>query len=385
MNGVGSISSKEILDLYEKLQSAANGANEGEVLRVDEEQRAVDLLERLGECKVNHDILASTQVGKKVRKLSKHRSPKIASAATVLVDNWKEQLLSESSAKGISPDSLDSPSTPNPKNSSPKPIQKSLLSQKSSESSLKPSPKSSTPQNPNGMKPSEASQKATPQRNGAGASTNGTMKPPPPKNKSPAAKEAAQSPSSSTAIPLFDVSKVPKVGVLARDKFRELVGVGLAMVANELADEHRMKACHAEVVRVLMEVELEMFKVYGGGKRDQEYKAKYRQLTFNLKDRDNPDLRRRVLFGEITPSELLTMTTEDMASDERKREKMKIEQKMMFETTRGINMTSSTDQFKCGKCGQRKTTYYQMQTRSADEPMTTFVSCLNCPNRWKFC
>jgi hypothetical protein len=29
--------------------------------------------------------------------------------------------------------------------------------------------------------------------------------------------------------------------------------------------------------------------------------------------------------------------------------------------------------------------YYQMQTRSADEPMTTFVSCLNCNNRWKFC
>ena len=28
---------------------------------------------------------------------------------------------------------------------------------------------------------------------------------------------------------------------------------------------------------------------------------------------------------------------------------------------------------RCGKCGQRKCTYYQMQTRSADEPMTTFV------------
>lgn len=33
----------------------------------------------------------------------------------------------------------------------------------------------------------------------------------------------------------------------------------------------------------------------------------------------------------------------------------------------------------------RKTTYYQMQTRSADEPMTTFVTCVNCGNRWKFC
>ena len=39
--------------------------------------------------------------------------------------------------------------------------------------------------------------------------------------------------------------------------------------------------------------------------------------------------------------------------------------------------------FKCGKCKGVKTTYYQMQTRSADEPMTTYVTCKSCGNRWK--
>ena len=39
--------------------------------------------------------------------------------------------------------------------------------------------------------------------------------------------------------------------------------------------------------------------------------------------------------------------------------------------------------FKCGKCKGVKTTYYQMQTRSADEPMTTYVTCKTCGNRWK--
>jgi DNA-directed RNA polymerase subunit M/transcription elongation factor TFIIS len=39
--------------------------------------------------------------------------------------------------------------------------------------------------------------------------------------------------------------------------------------------------------------------------------------------------------------------------------------------------------FKCGKCKSKKTTYYQMQTRSADEPMTTYVTCKDCGNRWK--
>jgi DNA-directed RNA polymerase subunit M/transcription elongation factor TFIIS len=39
--------------------------------------------------------------------------------------------------------------------------------------------------------------------------------------------------------------------------------------------------------------------------------------------------------------------------------------------------------FKCGKCKSSKTSYYQMQTRSADEPMTSYITCKNCGNRWK--
>jgi transcription elongation factor S-II len=46
-------------------------------------------------------------------------------------------------------------------------------------------------------------------------------------------------------------------------------------------------------------------------------------------------------------------------------------------------MEAATDTFKCRKCHSNKCTYYQMQTRSADEPMTTFVSCIDCGNRWK--
>ena len=38
----------------------------------------------------------------------------------------------------------------------------------------------------------------------------------------------------------------------------------------------------------------------------------------------------------------------------------------------------------CPKCKTKKTSYYQMQTRSADEPMTTFAQCL-CGHKWKFC
>ncbi len=38
--------------------------------------------------------------------------------------------------------------------------------------------------------------------------------------------------------------------------------------------------------------------------------------------------------------------------------------------------------FRCSNCGQRKTTYNLKQTRSADEPMTAFIHCVHCGNRW---
>jgi len=43
-----------------------------------------------------------------------------------------------------------------------------------------------------------------------------------------------------------------------------------------------------------------------------------------------------------------------------------------------------TDQWVCSKCKVAKCTYYQLQIRSSDEPMTTFVTCVNCRHRWNF-
>jgi transcription elongation factor S-II len=45
---------------------------------------------------------------------------------------------------------------------------------------------------------------------------------------------------------------------------------------------------------------------------------------------------------------------------------------------------SATTKFKCSRCKKRECSYYELQTRSADEPMTVFIYCLNCSHSWKY-
>ena len=47
------------------------------------------------------------------------------------------------------------------------------------------------------------------------------------------------------------------------------------------------------------------------------------------------------------------------------------------------NTSMATDRFRCSRCQKKMTTYYEMQTRSADEPMTIFINCMNCGKQWK--
>ncbi|MQL87105.1 hypothetical protein Taro_019620 [Colocasia esculenta] len=168
-----------------------------------------------------------------------------------------------------------------------------------------------------------------------------------------------------------------------RDKFREIIAEALSKVQSEAPEDIREEVAACDPLRVAVSVESLMFEKLGRSNGAQ--KAKYRSISFNMKDSKNPDLRRRVLLGQVKPLELINMTAEELASDVRKRQIQQIKDKAIFECERGGPPKATTDQFKCGRCGKRKTTYHQMQTRSADEPMTTYVTCVECNHHWKFC
>lgn len=118
---------------------------------------------------------------------------------------------------------------------------------------------------------------------------------------------------------------------------------------------------------------------------DMRYKNRIRSRVSNLKDAKNPTLRTNFVSGAITAAVLAKMTPEEMASDEMKKIREKFVKEAINDAQLATAEGTKTDLLKCGKCKKRNCTYNQLQTRSADEPMTTFVLCNVCGNRWKFC
>lgn len=118
---------------------------------------------------------------------------------------------------------------------------------------------------------------------------------------------------------------------------------------------------------------------------DMKYKNRIRSRVANLKDPKNPTLRGNYMCGAITAQRLAKMTPEEMASDEMKKIREKFVKEAINDAQLATVQGTKTDLLKCGKCKKRNCTYNQLQTRSSDEPMTTFVMCNECGNRWKFC
>lgn len=110
----------------------------------------------------------------------------------------------------------------------------------------------------------------------------------------------------------------------------------------------------------------------------QLYVDRMRTIYSNLK---NPKIIEQLKDRTMEAQTLASMTHYEMCPDKWDSHiKKKMERdKHKYDT----QIEAATDTFTCRKCKSNKCTYYQMQTRSADEPMTTFVSCIECGARWK--
>ncbi|KAJ8594191.1 transcription elongation factor [Rhizopogon salebrosus TDB-379] len=170
-----------------------------------------------------------------------------------------------------------------------------------------------------------------------------------------------------------DGAKALSTGDNTRDRCMELIYDGLALDSGAPSDliMSRAKAVEAAV-----------FAQFGS--TDGAYKGKIRSLFVNLKDKGNPSLRENIVSGDLSAEKFSKMTSEEMSSEERRAADQKIKEENFFKSLGAGEREAETEGFQCGRCKQRKCRYRQAQTRSADEPMTTFVTCVNCGNKWKF-
>jgi DNA-directed RNA polymerase subunit M/transcription elongation factor TFIIS len=113
------------------------------------------------------------------------------------------------------------------------------------------------------------------------------------------------------------------------------------------------------------------------------YKDKVRSVLSNVDNSSyikNSRLVDRLKEKEFLPHEVPFMEPERTFPE---RWKEIVDDKMKRDMAFDEKPEAMTNQFKCGKCKKRDCIYREKQVRSADEPMTLFITCLNCGNRWR--
>ncbi|KAJ2453452.1 transcription elongation factor TFIIS [Coemansia sp. RSA 2336] len=314
------------------------------------------ILNKLHAVGVDEKLLRATGAGQVVGKLRSSEDSEIAMLAKKVVYKWKKDVKTASSHTSSpvpTPKPASRPQTPQTLPDTPQSHQPRADSKPGS---------ISTRPSANGS-PAIGSSAGTPQGRGA-ASGSSTMPPTP----------SAGGNGTATRTAALDGANIPKVGDMVRDKCAEVLYNSMAADSN--ADPDLIAKRAADIERIEFEK---------AGSTSSAYRARIRSLCHNLKDKKNPQLCVNVVDGSISVERFCSMSSEEMASKELRDQIEKMKEDNLFKAKGAGRTEAVTDQFKCGRCKQRKCTYYQLQTRSADEPMTTFVTCTVCDNRWKFC
>lgn len=204
-----------------------------------------------------------------------------------------------------------------------------------------------------------------------GASRNGTSSPAPNHDKSKSSSMSSVPPDQRSWKK--DKVKISHTNQAARDNCIGLMYDGLVHLSN---------ISSAIVLNTAVAIEAAAYHTHGPEDKES-YKSKMRSLYQNLKNKSNPSLRVRVLNGDIKPDQFVVMSHDELKSAERREEDKKIESENMRAAQAPQAEKSISTSLTCGKCGQKKVSYSQAQTRSADEPMTTFCECTVCGKRWK--
>ncbi len=113
------------------------------------------------------------------------------------------------------------------------------------------------------------------------------------------------------------------------------------------------------------------------------YTTRALSLEFNLKNPGNPDLVHRVASKQLSLKAFAAMTPHQMWPEHWEPVYQRVALRQMRREATVDPSTVPDGAYTCSKCKSKKTVFTSMQIRSADEPSTQFVRCLNCGKAWK--
>lgn len=169
----------------------------------------------------------------------------------------------------------------------------------------------------------------------------------------------------------------------------------IGAIADSLSlDENGKKISNPVAFPLGCGVEAEINDMFSFHSDPRGYENKARKIFFSLKK--NSELRQDLLDGRLTVANLLQLPSEMLATRAKREQAQKEREDIMmakrndyFQITRDETMRengldpNAGGEHKCSRCKGQKTSSYSLQTRSADEPMTVFVTCLTCGKRWR--
>ena len=116
------------------------------------------------------------------------------------------------------------------------------------------------------------------------------------------------------------------------------------------------------------------------------YVQKGKAIASNISDINNEEFRINILKGIITGDQLITMNASDMVNKDIKKEIKTISDNTLESLRSDWDDKHAPDfegEYQCENCGGRRCKSNQIQMRSADEPMTLFIKCIDCGYSWR--
>ncbi|KAK9979329.1 hypothetical protein ABG768_012763 [Culter alburnus] len=274
---------------------------------------ALDLLKELKNIPMTLELLQSTRIGMSVNAIRKQSTDdEVTSLAKSLIKSWKK-LLDEPAADKSSEEKKKERTTPvvSPSQASPEPREESSSSNSSSKSE---------------------SADVTP----------------------------------NTLIATFP--RAPGTSDSVRIKCREMLSSALQTGDDHIAIGADCDELGAQIEEYILFHDItfcmhfldQLARIFSEFKNtDMKYKNRVRSRISNLKDAKNPNLRRNVLCGNVSPDRIAKMTAEEMASDELKEMRKNLTKEAIRDHQVATSGGTQTDLFTCGKCKKKKCTYTQ--------------------------